>query len=934
MGTRDRPVDRTRRSRPVALFGFPRRSIVSACPPLPPCPPPSESADSDGGTIAIVEALVDSPGASGLYHYWVPSGEVVRPGDILLVPFGGQRLGAIAVRLSEDLDSLPPSVAINRLRPIEGVAMAAAFRPAYWQLLERVAAYYCTPLMQVLRAALPPGLLAKSQRRVVLRCPIELIEAAADPDNPAATQPPLGAAAIALLTWWRRQKSVDYTWRYVCRHNPQGAIALRELQRRGYVESYWEAARPPRPKTRQAVTVLRSLLEADLAALPERQRQVLALAQRRGGDLWLTDLLDLAKTSSSTVKALVDKGYLALEDREVLRSQTGRDRADGGPKTLTEHQAIALAGLRKLGPGEGALIHGITGSGKTELYLQAIAPILDRGQSALVLVPEIGLTPQLLDRFRGRFGDRVRAYHSHLSDGERYDTWRNMLAGGPQVVIGTRSAIFAPLPNLGAIVLDEEHDGSFKQDRPAPCYHARTVAQWRAQLDGCPLILGSATPSMESWCAAAPNAETLTDQTLPTLPTPPTPVGARGLSPLSSGSEDSSEESEESERGDGGGISRDRGLPLRYFSLPDRATGQPLPPVTVIDMRDELAQGHRSVFSRPLQQALTSLRDRGDQAILFVQRRGYSTFVSCRSCGFVMNCPNCAVSLSYHRPRADGPPILRCHFCNHLAAHPDRCPACASPYLKNFGNGTQRIVRALEVELPHLRPLRYDSDTTRTKHGHRLLLERFAAGEADVLVGTQMLAKGIDLPKVTLVGIVAADGLLYQSDYRAAERAVQTLIQVAGRAGRDRTGQVILQTYTPEHPAIAAVQRYQYLPFLATELEERRALAYPPVGRLILLRLSGPDEAAVIASADAIATALDPAQTDNLEESPEEDLPYRLLGPSPAPVARIAQRHRWHLLIVVPPEGTPPTADALEAARSHCKAQVSCAIDVDPLTFL
>ncbi|GAB4350288.1 MAG: primosomal protein N' [Cyanophyceae cyanobacterium] len=901
---------------------------MSFCPPLPPCPSPS---DPDAGTIAIVEALVDSPGASGLYHYWVPSGEVVRPGDILLVPFGGQRLGAIAVRLSEDLERLPPSVAIDRLRPIEGVAMAAAFRPAYWQLLERVAAYYCAPLMQVLRAALPPGLLAKSQRRVTLRCPIDFIKAAADPDNPAATEPPLGAAAIALLTWWRRQKSVDYTWRYVCRHNPQGAIALKELQQRGYVESYWEAARPPRPKTRQAVTVLRSLLDADLADLPERQRQVLALAQRRGGDLWLTDLLDLAKTSSSTVKALVNKGYLALDDREVLRSQTGRDRADGGPKTLTAHQAIALAELQKLGPGEGALLHGITGSGKTELYLQVIAPILDRGQSALVLVPEIGLTPQLLDRFRGRFGDRVRAYHSHLSDGERYDTWRTMLGGGPQVVIGTRSAIFAPLPNLGAIVLDEEHDGSFKQDRPAPCYHARTVAQWRAELDGCPLILGSATPSMESWCAAAiPNSAAPTDPRLPK------PLGAGDLTPLSQGfgehEAEQSGQSHESEPGDGDGdeIFCDRGLPLRYLSLPDRATGQPLPPVQVIDMRDELAQGHRSVFSRTLQNHLATLRDRGEQAILFVQRRGYSTFVSCRSCGFVMNCPNCAVSLSYHRPRADGPPILRCHFCNHLAAHPDRCPSCASPYLKNFGNGTQRIVRALEVELPHLRPLRYDSDTTRTKHGHRLLLERFAAGEADVLVGTQMLAKGIDLPNVTLVGIVAADGLLYQSDYRAAERAVQTLIQVAGRAGRDRAGQVILQTYTPDHPAIAAVQRYQYLPFLATELEERRALAYPPVGRLILLRLSGPDEAAVIASADAIATALDPAQTDNLEE----DLPYRLLGPSPAPVARIAQRHRWHLLIVVPPGGTPPTAEALEAARSRCKAQVSCAIDVDPLTFL
>ena len=426
---------------------------------------------------------------------------------------------------------------------------------------------------------------------------------------------------------------------------------------------------------------------------------------------------------------------------------------------------------------------GVTGSGKTEVYLQAIAPILERGQSALVLVPEIGLTPQLTDRFRARFGDRVCVYHSRLSSGERYDTWRQTIQGEPQVVIGTRSAIFAPLPNLGLIVLDEEHDSSFKQDRPAPTYHARKVAQWRAELEKCPLVLGSATPSLESLVA--------TDNPQSAQKTPRTNY---------------------------------------YLSLPTRIADRPLPQVSIIDLRQELSRGNRSIFSVFLQKAIAEMQSEGQQGILFIPRRGHSTFVSCRSCGFVIECPDCDVSLSYHHAHEGAAKLLRCHYCNHTKIQPERCPECSSPYLKFFGSGTQKVTQELTKLFPDLRLIRYDSDTTRNKGQHRQLIDRFIHKEADILIGTQMLTKGLDIAGVTLVGIIAADGLLHRSDYRAAERAFQTLTQVAGRAGRgDLPGKVILQTYSPEHPVIQAVKTHNYQDFSVAELAQRAELNYPPL---------------------------------------------------------------------------------------------------------
>jgi primosomal protein N' (replication factor Y) len=344
--------------------------------------------------------------------------------------------------------------------------------------------------------------------------------------------------------------------------------------------------------------------------------------------------------------------------------------------------------------------------------------------------------------------------------------------------------------------------------------------------------------------------------------------------------------------------------------------------VEIVDMRRELQQGNRSIFSRSLQAALQQLKQQNQQGILFIHRRGHSTFVSCRNCGYVLECPHCDVSLAYHQTEAEGPQILRCHYCNYGRSHPRNCPECSSPYLKFFGSGTQRVAQELTKQFPDLRFIRFDSDTTRTKGAHRTLLTQFANGEADLLIGTQMLTKGLDLPQVTLVGVVAADGLLYLSDYRASERAFQTLAQVAGRAGRgEEPGRVIVQTYTPEHPVIETVQNHDYESFTNTELEQRQALNYPPYGRLILLRLSSFDPIEVQNAAQVIAAAL-----------PQQE-GFDILGPAPANILRVANRYRWQILLKFSPDALPQLPD-WEKVRELCPASVSLTIDIDPINMM
>ncbi|MGK7917700.1 MAG: primosomal protein N' [Prochloraceae cyanobacterium] len=826
-----------------------------------------------------LEVLVDCPGVQGLYTYSLPSDLSVQPGDIVSVPFGAQQMGGIAIRV---LESPPADLDPNCIREVEDKIASGLFANSYWLLLQRVADYYCSELITAIRVALPPGLLGRSSRRIRLKS--EAI--------PQGAETFCSVTARQILRLLKSQKDGNYSAQYLMRKIRGANRGLRELLKRGWVESYLEPPKTARPKRQKAVTLV---VDNPPVGLTPRQREVLEVLRQRGGELWLHQLLQTCRASSSTVESLRKKGCVVVQEREVLRlleelplqgdrgvSEALRDRA----KELNSSQARALEVITNSEEFAQILLHGVTGSGKTEVYLQAIAPILERGKSALVLVPEIGLTPQLTDRFRARFGNKICVYHSALSDGERYDTWRATIQEEPKVVIGTRSAIFAPLPNLGLIVLDEEHDSSFKQNQPVPTYHARTVAKWRAELENCPLVLGSATPSLERWVECGS-------------------VGSVGSVGERSKTANSNQQS------------------TYYLSLPERIESRPLPPVEIVDMRQELQRGNRSIFSSSLQQAIQQMHSRGQQGILFISRRGHSTFVSCRSCGYVIECPHCDVSLSYHYTHEGATELLRCHYCNYTSLQPRHCPECSSPYLKFFGSGTQRVTQELSRQFPELRCIRYDSDTTRTKGAHRTLLKRFANGEADLLVGTQMLTKGLDLAQVTLVGVIAADGLLHRSDYRASERAFQLLTQVVGRTGRgDEPGRAIVQTYAPEHPVIQAVQRHDYRSFVATELEQREALNYPPYGSLILIKLSGLDEVEVQSTAEILADACaDVVGSDGA-----------ILGPAPANIMRVARRYRWQILLKFPTPERKKLPD-FNQLRGLCPRSVSFTIDVDPLSI-
>ncbi len=805
----------------------------------------------------LLEVLVDCPGIQALYTYNVPDRLQVGIGDILSVPLGGQVVGGIAIRF---VDRVPTGLAIEQIKDIEDIVASGLFRSDYWQWLIQIAKYYYTPLIQVIKVALPPGLLTRSQRRIRL--------APASLDKSVF----LSDVSRKILNLLQIKSVGDYSWQYIQQQVPGARRGLRELLQHQLVESYLASGPTQKPKLQMAVILINEGLNDDLT---NRQGEILSILKQHGGQLWQSELVKLGSTTTDTLKKIAEKGYISIVATEKIRTEREVSIfAQETTKTLTVDQQIAVKSINQLSGFAQVLLHGVTGSGKTEVYLQIIQQVLDRDRSALVLVPEIGLTPQLTDRFRSRFGDKVAVYHSALSDGERYDTWRKMLSTTSKIVIGTRSAIFAPLPNLGVIILDEEHDASFKQDQPAPTYHARDIARWRAELESCPLILGSATPALETWVQAQTTA----------LPSPDL-----------------------------------------YLSMPSRVQSRPLPPVTIVDMRQELQQGNRSIFSRPLQQALHQMQEHKHQGILFIHRRGHSTFVSCRSCGYVAECPHCDVSLTYHQPGAAEQALLRCHYCNHCQPQPPKCPECDSAYFKFFGSGTQKIVAELNLQFPQLRCLRFDSDTTRNKGAHRQILAEFVGGKADLLVGTQMLTKGLDLPQVTLVGVVAADGLLHLSDYRAAERAFQTLTQVAGRSGRgDDPGTVIIQTYNPEHPVLHAVTRHDYQGFIRTELPERELWNYPPYGQLILLRFSSLDAVAIEKIVMEIGGELNAAAIAGN---------YEVLGPAPATVMRVNNRYRWQIMLKYLANGSAQLPD-WERLRTKCSNVVKMTIDVNPQNFM
>ena len=693
---------------------------------------------------------------------------------------------------------------------------------------------------------------------------------------------PKQATALAYL---RRQGGpVDVA--KLCDELPCSPSVLRALEERGFVRRWKEGAK---------VLLQLSVQEVSEAALALRgarpQVAILRYLQEKG----LAPIEEVYRETGAELRharELVDRGLVRMEEREVWRDPlAGREFVLTAPPRLTPEQEAAWgvirAGLRELFQSELSereqppvyLLHGVTGSGKTELYLHALQETLAAGRQAIVLVPEIALTPQTIRRFAARFPNRIAVLHSGLSPGERYDSWRRIRSGQADVVIGPRSALFAPLPRLGCIVVDEEHETSYKQER-TPRYHAREVALQRARLEGAAVILGSATPDLGTYCRALRGQFTL-------LRLPQRVMGHR-VKVEEQRARYAIEPAQMRLREVGPGYEE-----LRYLDLP---------PVEIVDLRAELRAGNRSIFSRALQSALAETLEHHQQAILFLNRRGAATFILCRDCGQVLKCPRCDVPFTYHTNgqsrithHESGRGLLICHHCSRHEEVPKKCPRCGSHRIRYFGVGTQRVQEALHELFPGVRTLRWDRDTTGSAASHDVLLEQFINHEADVLVGTQMVAKGLDLPLVTLVGVISADTSLHLPDFRASERTFQLLTQVAGRAGRSILGgRVIIQTYNPDHYAIQAASRHDYEGFYQQETVFRREQGYPPFARLARLVYRHRDETRCAAEVQRLADLL------RLEVRRQGLADVSLIGPAPCFFHRLQGRYRWQIVLRAP----------------------------------
>jgi len=617
--------------------------------------------------------------------------------------------------------------------------------------------------------------------------------------------------------------------------------------------------------------------------LPKRQQDVWNVIEERR-EILLAELAELAETTAATVRKLEDRGLISITNEISERDPYARETILPTQNiVLNPAQAAALEKIKEAMNRTPStfnhqpstfLLHGVTGSGKTEIYLQALARALEQGKGAIVLVPEISLTPQTVERFKARFSSGklqtlVAVLHSHLSAGERHDEWHKIRQGRARIVIGARSAIFAPVEPLGLIIVDEEHETSYKQEE-APRYHARDVAIMRGQMENAVVVLGSATPSMESFYNCKRGKFTL-------------------------------------------------------LNLPERVDDQKMPRVRVVDMRQAMfKEKGPPLFSPQLKEAITQRLERGEQTILFLNRRGYSTSLLCPKCGYVANCPNCSVSLTYHRIDQR----LACHICGHNEKVPLVCPEpkCKNPAIRFAGTGTQKVEEVLAKLFPKARIKRMDADTMKRKDDYRHVLGDFRAGKLDILVGTQMIAKGLHFPNVTLVGIIYADSALHQPDFRAGERTFQLLTQVAGRAGRgDVEGEVFVQAFTPFHPAIQYARRHDFVGFYEQEIDFREQLKYPPASRVALLTLKGRNEEKVKFSAEHLKR--------ELEKKVKSLKDLIIAGPAPAPLLRAENFYRYQIMLRTRAMSALSRELATIVQSLTLPDDVTLAVDIDPVSL-
>lgn len=814
--------------------------------------------------FASVIVDIESTGAPGALTYEVPPemASQLSIGSYVRVPLGGRQALGYVVGFSAAYDG--PTKPITNLVHPEPIFDAPLLDLAAW-MADR---YFCT-LPETLRCLAPEGLATRLRTLVSL-------QNVPDPEAAAAALERRSPALASLVRLLAAGEPVDVAALRSQWPGDNLPAALRRLKARGWIREQCElASRPAHPKMVPAFRPARPA--AELAAEAERrarkapaQSRALALFAERGVHILGTEAAALG-LSAGVLRSLAEEGLLAAE-RVPVRRDPWQARAPAAPPpalTPAQQQAVAIAReALDAGQHDVLLLHGVTGSGKTEVYLHAIAMALQRGRDAIVLLPEIALTAQVVEVFKGRFGDRVALLHSALSSGERYDEWHRLRSGEARIAVGARSALFAPCRHLGLLVVDEEHEPSYKQEN-TPRYHARHAAIERARAVDALVILGSATPSIESFFLA--------------------------------------------DAGD-----------YHLVSLPERVSTRPMPAVQVVDLRAGKKEMAPTIFSAPLLDGLSARLERGEQSILFVNRRGFASFVLCRDCGYTEHCPNCSVSLTLHAVDHS----VRCHHCNYGRPAPTTCPKCQGDRIRPFGLGTERVEEEIRALFPQARVLRMDRDTTAGKDAHGRLYRAFRAGEADILIGTQMVAKGLDFPGVTLVGVVAADTGLNVPDFRAAERTFQLLTQVAGRSGRgERPGEAIVQTFNPDHYAIIAARDQDYAAFYAREVDFRRELGYPPFGAIVNVHSADSDPGMAQARAARAAAAIAEAARQKRSE-------VCILGPAPAPLARIKRRWRWHVVVRGPQDGEVQRLVHAGIASLPVADRDALAVDADPMAML
>ena len=805
--------------------------------------------------MPYAEVSVNSPVAQRrMFSYAIPGGLSIDIGQAVWVPFGDKVLQGIVLELSDY-----PSV--TETREITGViSPQRLLSPAQVMLARWLSDYYLCPLFDAVALMLPPGF----ERKV-----LTFISTSVAADNHALSS--LTPQQRRVIELAQRQGKVGLRQLEKVLGKKRAQSVVSQLVKRGLVvRNYKLEPIKVRPKKELYLSLAIDAGDARQEAVRLHRRRALRQAAlleflaQQPGLVPLAEARQRVNSDKAVADALISKGLVTFQYTEVKREPISyQGITPQAPLTLTAAQNKAHNSVREsLLQDKTAifLLHGVTGSGKTEVYLQALAEAVKLGKRGIVLVPEIALTPQTIERFSARFPGKVAVLHSKLSLGEQFDEWRRIRNSEFDVVIGSRSAIFAPQPELGLIVIDEEHEWTYKQDT-SPRYHTRDVAIKLAELEGAVVILGSATPDVVTLYQA--------------------------------------------QRGD-----------YHLLELPERLTpheGSALPQAQIVDLRDELKAGNRSIFSRLLKQAIDKAIVNKEQVILFLNRRGAASFIQCRSCGLVLRCRRCQVTLSYHSAED----ALVCHQCNYRTAVPQTCPRCLSRRIKFLGIGTQKLEQEAGLTFPQARLLRWDSDTTRGKHSHQEILDSFRAHKADILIGTQMVAKGLDIPLVTLVGVVSADTGLNLPDFRAGERTFQLLSQVAGRAGRGVLGgQVIIQTYSPQHYAIRAAVEHDYASFFKQEIAYRLKLHYPPFCQLVRLIFSHTNDAQCQREAERMKRLI------IAERDSRGIADISLIGPAPAFIHRLRGRFRWQLIL---------RGSELATFLSQLTIPQGWTVDVDPV---